>query len=268
MRRSLWIKLPTIGLALGAALGIGGALGVAVGAGILLLGTAILLAVVMHPNASLWARTRWRAAGPTDAVALTFDDGPDPAATARIAEILADRGVPAAFFVVGERARAHPDVVRRLHEAGHLVCNHTDHHAMTFHFRLWEEARRELRACNETIASLIGERPTLFRSPQGAKNPALGDVLAELDMTAVGWQVRGLDSTRGDADAIVRRVVDGARPGGVILLHDGGGFGGLEDRAGTVEALPRIIDRLRARGLRFVRLDELLEVRPYRAADA
>jgi len=265
MLRSLWIKVPTVVLALAAFWWLDGMLAIVTSVGIFLAGSALLMALVLHPNASAWAKTVWRSRKDTDAVALTFDDGPDPASTLAIADILADRGVRAAFFVVGDRVKAHPEIVRALHEAGHLVCNHTQTHSVSFHFSLWGRARRELRACNRAIASLIGKEPTLFRSPQGIKNPALGDVLGELDMTAVGWDVRGLDSMSDDAAAIERRIVPRARPGGVIMLHDGTGLGGRDDRRATLEALPRIIDGLRARGFRFVRLDELLEVDPYRA---
>lgn len=263
MARSLWIKLPTLLFAAAAWWVIGGWVGVGTAALIITAGSAILMYGVMNPNSRWWAETRWRASEKQQ-VALTFDDGPDPESTLEIARILAEQDIQAAFFVVGERAEKHPDVVAKLHEAGHLVCNHTQSHAMTFHFSLWDTARRELRACNDTIRSVIGREPTLFRSPQGFKNPALGDVLGELDMTAIGWQVRGLDSMRGDADAITSRIVERAEPGGVIMLHDGSGYGGRVDRSGTIEALPRIIAGLRARGMRFARLDELLDVQPYR----
>ncbi|MEM9069163.1 MAG: polysaccharide deacetylase family protein, partial [Myxococcota bacterium] len=259
-----WIKVPTIVLTAAALWWFDGALAIGVAAAVMTLGTGILMAVVVHPNATLWTKTRWR--GDSNSVALTFDDGPDPAATLKIAEILADHKIRAAFFVVGERTRAHPEIVAKLHEAGHLVCNHSDTHAPHFHFSLWGTVRRELRACNEAIASVIGAEPTLFRSPQGIKNPALGDVLREMDMTAVGWQVRGLDSLGDDPDAIERRILRGVAPGGVIMLHDGTGLGGRSDRSATIEALPRIIDGLRSRGLQFARLDELLGVEPYRAA--
>jgi len=266
MLRSMWIKIPMLVAALLAFLWLDGIAAVVAGCAILLGGSALLLIITMHPNASVWAKTLWRAPQETSLVALTFDDGPDPKATPKILEILAEQKISAAFFVVGQRARAHPELIERLHREGHLICNHSDTHPMDFHFRLWSTHRQEIQACNETIASAIGQEPTLFRSPQGIKNPALGDVLRELDMTAVGWQVRGLDSISGDAHAIERRIVGGAKAGGVILLHDGGGFGGRPNRDPTIEALPRLIEGLQARGLAFARLDELLKCKPYRAA--
>jgi peptidoglycan/xylan/chitin deacetylase (PgdA/CDA1 family) len=265
MRRSLWIKVPTVALAAGAFFWLGGVAGAAAAGGIFLAGAAVLFAMAVVPNSSVWVRTLSQASGTADAVALTFDDGPDPSSTLAVADILAAHGVRAAFFMVGERVRRHPEIVARLHEAGHLVCNHTDTHAVQIHFSLWATARRELRACNRAIAEVIGKEPALFRSPQGVKNPALCDVIRELDMTAIGWQVRGLDSMSGDAAAIERRVLGGARPGGVIMLHDGTGLGGRSDRSATIEALPRIIEGLKERGLSFARLDTLLGVEPYRA---
>jgi peptidoglycan/xylan/chitin deacetylase (PgdA/CDA1 family) len=166
--------------------------------------------------------------------------------------------------VVGERARTCPELLARIDGAGHLVGNHTDRHGVCFHFRLWAGVRHELFACNAAIRSAIGKEPRLFRSPQGFKNPALGDVLVEMGLLAIGWQVRGLDAIERDSAKIVRRIVAGVKPGGVVQMHDGSASFGLKDRSPTIAALPRIIDGIRASGLEFVRLDDLLQVPPYR----
>lgn len=268
MLRSLWIKIPTVVGAVAAAWWLDGVAAVVVPVLIGLAGTAALLRFVLHPNASVWTKTVWRAPGDSDAVALTFDDGPDPSLTPEILRVLDEHGVRAAFFVVGEAAREHPEYLARIHEAGHLVCNHTDTHGMDFHFRLWGPIRRELRACNDAIAAVIRKQPTFFRAPQGHKNPALCDVLNQMDMTAVGWQVRGLDSITADARIVADRILRGVEPGGVIQLHDGSGYGGRAQRRATVEALPAIIDGVRERGLRFARLDELVGQEPYRPVAA
>ena len=265
MLRSLWIKIPTLVAAVAAFWWLDGVAAIVAPILIVLAGTAALLWFVLDPNASVWTPTVWRAPGDSNAVALTFDDGPDPATTPEVLRVLDENGVRAAFFVVGEAAREHPEYLAQIHEAGHLLCNHTDSHGLDFHFRLWGPVRRELRACNEAIAAVIRKEPTFFRSPQGHKNPALCDVLSEMDLLAVGWQVRGLDSVSADSDAIARRVLRQLRPGGVIQLHDGAGYGGRADRKPTVEALPAIIEGVRARGLRFARLDELVGREPYRS---
>jgi peptidoglycan/xylan/chitin deacetylase (PgdA/CDA1 family) len=264
MRKSMLVKLPAVAVALAFLVfapsplrWIGAALA-------LLAGAVVVMRIVFDINSSFWAPTLWRAPRPTNAVALTFDDGPDPEFTPRVLRILAEKKVPAAFFVVGRRADAHPELLAETVRGGHLVAGHTYNHDLSFHFRLWGGVRREIDACNRAIVRAIGREPLLFRSPQGFKNPALGDVLREQGLTAVGWQVRGLDAIERDPEAIFHRIVRGAKPGGVIAMHDGGGLLGTQSRQPTLDALPRVIDALRASGLEFARLDALLDVEPYR----
>jgi peptidoglycan/xylan/chitin deacetylase (PgdA/CDA1 family) len=218
---------------------------------------------VFNVNSSMWADTAWRAPEPVKAVALTFDDGPDPRFTPEILRVLADKKVKAAFFSVGSRVIENPDLTKQIHDAGHIIGNHSESHGMWINFSLHKRLRREIQDTNAAIRQAIGHVPRLYRAPHGFKNPALGDVLATEEMLAVGWQVRGFDAVSGNAAKIAQRVVNGASPGGVILLHDGAGLQGTDDRSATVEALPVIIDGLRARGLEIVRLDELLKLEPY-----
>lgn len=265
MLRSMFIKLPALGLALLAPWLIPGVGGWALSLLALAAGTALVMALVLHPNASFWAPTRYRSPAPSNAVALTFDDGPDPQFTPQILDLLAARGVKAAFFVVGERVEQHPELVARIDREGHLIANHSHRHGLDFHFRLWSAVEREIASCNAAIAGVIGKVPALFRSPQGFKNPALGDVLRRRQMLAVGWQARGYDAIERSAESIERQVLAQVRPGGVVLLHDGAGLHGTLDRSPTLAALPRIIDELRGRGLDLVRLDALLGVPAYQA---
>lgn len=213
---------------------------------------------VFRVNSSIWARTLWRSPSPRQAVALTFDDGPDPAFTPRVLDILREKGAPAAFFLVGGRADEHPELVRRIQAEGHLVGNHSFSHAAAINFGLHGSLRREIDRCQAVIRRLTGRIPAFYRPPHGFKNPALGDVLEDCGMIAVGWQVRGFDAVRGDAAGIGDRILKRVKPGGVLLLHDGSGLQGTADRSATLEALPRIIDGLRERGLELVRLDDLL----------
>ena len=230
-----------------------------------LAGAATLVAwATFRVNSSFWIETHWKAPRSSRAVALTFDDGPDELYTGRVLDILSEKGVPATFFVVGERVERHPDLIRRAHGLGHAIGNHSHTHSLSFHFRHGSGLRREIDACNDAIRSAIGLEPRLFRSPQGLKNWALGDALRERGMVAFAWQARGMDYVIRDPGRIARRVVDGAVAGGVLLLHDGGGLPGSVDRSATIQALPMIIDGLRARGFTFVRADELFAVPAYR----
>ena len=223
---------------------------------IALLATALMAWGVFDVNSSLWAPTLWQVPG-VNAVALTFDDGPDPEFTPRVLEILAREQVTATFFVVGERARANPALLREIDRRGHLIGNHSFSHAWNINFSLRAGLTREIEGCNQVIEAAIGKRPKFYRAPHGFKNPALGDVLANHAMTCVGWQVRGFDAVHSDAGAIASRLVLKARAGGILLLHDGSGLHGTQDRSATLQALPVIIDGLRARGFAFKRLDEL-----------
>jgi peptidoglycan-N-acetylglucosamine deacetylase len=219
---------------------------------------------IFNVNSSFWTKTLSQPPGSARAVALTFDDGPDPHFTPLVLDILAEKQVPATFFVVGERAKRHPELLRQQHQMGHVVGNHSHTHSLLFHFRHGNRLRHEINACNEAIRAAIGLEPRLFRAPHGFKAPALADVLFEEGMTAVGWQARGKDYLTLDPGRIAQRIIRGASNGGVLLLHDGGGFQGGTDRSPTLQALPLVIDGLRELGYAFLRLDRLFGVEAYR----
>jgi peptidoglycan-N-acetylglucosamine deacetylase len=229
----------------------------------LLLGVAVMLWAVFDVNSSFWTPTYWKGPPGSKQVALTFDDGPDPEYTARVLEILARSNVPAAFFVVGHRAEEHPELLTAIHQGGHILGNHSFSHEWSINFRWRKRLVDEIRRTNKVISRTIGVRPHFYRAPHGFKSPALGDALTETDMVAIGWQVRGFDAVNGDAARIAQRIVERVRDGGVILLHDGACLQGTADRSATLEALPVIIDGLRARGFTLVRLDELLGMDAY-----
>ncbi len=186
-------------------------------------------------------------------VALTFDDGPDPAATPALLDLLAERGAPATFFLVGERARAHPDLVRRIVAEGHLVANHSDRHALTTNFFGVARLRAELTACQETLTALAGAPPRYYRPPVGLMNHAVAPVCRALGLEVVGWSVRSLDTTRRTVEAVLARVRRGLRPGAIVLLHDGGQE---PERARAIAAA--VLESAAEAGLEPVRLDRLL----------
>ncbi|MBX3459346.1 MAG: polysaccharide deacetylase family protein [Planctomycetes bacterium] len=258
MIKAIAIKLIAVLGAVACALLLPWPLGLAGAAIVVLLALGLIAWAVFDINSSFWAPTLWRSPTAVKAVALTFDDGPDPEFTPQVLEVLRAKGVTATFFCVGARVRAHPGLAKAIREQGHALGNHSDSHAMTINFSLHARLRREIRACNDAIETATGVRPTLYRAPHGFKNPALGDVLRAEGMTAIGWQVRGFDAVVNDAAKITQRIVEKAQPGGVILLHDGAGLQGSTDRTATLEALPVVIDGLRAKGLEIVPLEKLL----------
>ena len=194
-------------------------------------------------------------------VAITFDDGPDPKWTPRILDVLKERGVKAAFFLVGQNCEDHPGLVARIVAEGHEIGNHTYYHRNLATMSEWQ-MKLELVATQRLIQSITGRSTTLFRPPYNAdSNPAdLSELeplkLAEtLGYTIVLEKIDPQDWSRPGAGEIVQRVKDLRDEGNIILLHDAGG-----DRSQTVEALPQIIDYLQARGDRIVSLSELLSI--------
>jgi len=181
------------------------------------------------------------------AVALTFDDGPDPSFTPAVLDLLAAHRAHATFFVVGKGVRAHPHLVRRAVAEGHEVANHT-----LAHERLDRLDRAGVRAQLEGGAAALTAldlgptaRPRLVRPPFGFEGP-----VSRTELLAGGWEVarwNGCLERHLLRDAVgegAARLAAGARPGDVLLAHDGGA-----DRTTTVDALPDLLTALAQRGL-------------------
>ncbi len=171
---------------------------------------------------------------------LSFDDGPDPRYTPGILRTLKAHDVRAMFFVCGEMAADHKDLLRRMSDEGHVVGNHTwSHPLMTKLSRSAIRSQME-RTC-EVIEEAYGERPGWFRAPYGAWNRAVFEVGADLGMEPLAWTVDTLDWKTPGAGYIERRVIKGAGPGVVVLAHDAGGNRSQSVRA-LRDYLPRLLD--------------------------
>ncbi|MER6564405.1 polysaccharide deacetylase family protein, partial [Streptomyces sp. NPDC001027] len=153
---------------------------------------------------------------------LTFDDGPDPHYTPGILDTLAEYDVRATFFVCGEMAVDHQDLLARMADEGHVVGNHTWSHPLLTRLTR-AQIRSEMSRTSDVIEEGYGERPRWFRAPYGAWNRAAFRIGAELGMEPLAWTVDTLDWTTPGAGVIVDRVEKGAAPGVVVLSHDAGG---------------------------------------------
>lgn len=179
-------------------------------------------------------------------VAITFDDGPHPRYTAELLDGLKERGVPAAFFVIGRNIEGNEDLIKRMKEEGHEIGNHTyDHVNITIISN--EEAEEQIGKTNELIYEITGDYPAYIRTPFGCEN---NDLECGKDMLMVKWDIDSLDWTTKNPDEIVQRVVTKVDDNGIILLHDWYGS--------SVKAALRIIDILQAEGYEFVTIDELV----------
>jgi peptidoglycan/xylan/chitin deacetylase (PgdA/CDA1 family) len=193
----------------------------------------------------------------TRGVYLTFDDGPNPGVTDRILATLAAHAVPAAFFMVGRYAAAHPALARDVAAAGHEAGNHTWQH-VKLHRRGPARIRAELERTHQLLAETLGAAPRAFRAPHGYRNPFVGRAARRLGYRTFGWTYGVWDTARPGAEVIRARMRRKLRPGAILLLHDGDGYDPRGDRTQTAEALPGIIADVRDAGYEFRPLTDLL----------
>lgn len=198
------------------------------------------------------------AAHDTRRIALTFDDGPHPTATDAIRETLAKHGVLATFFVIGANVVRQPDVIRRLHQAGHEIGNHSFDHSYAGMFRgrrYWED---QLQRTNVVIHNTIGRRPVSFRPPMGFKHPGILAAARQCELQVVTWSRRGFDGVPTTSERIQERLGPTAAAGDILMLHDGAPPHIKRDPQATVNAVEPLIQTLRSRGFELVTLAQLL----------
>lgn len=164
--------------------------------------------------------TRFRSS--SRSVWLTFDDGPDPADTPRILDILEQHGALATFFVKGTSVEKYPEIAREIIARGHTLANHSaTHPSAVFWCLLPKQIASEIDRCNDAIEKATGSRPSLFRAPVGMKNLFVHPLLAERQMRLIGWSARGYDGVRTKPEAAARRILRRVEPGTIILAHEG-----------------------------------------------
>lgn len=187
-------------------------------------------------------------------VSLTFDAAWGDEDTEQLIEILGRYNVRATFFVVGEWVDRCSDSVKALHEAGHEIMNHSDSHP---HMpQLSREAMiAEIRACSDKIEAVTGVRPTLFRAPYGDYDNALLETTEMLGMPCIQWDVDSLDWKNPSVSDMVERVTSQVSSGSIVLFHNGA--------KNTPEALPAILEKLRAEGYTFLPVSEMIYTSEY-----
>lgn len=179
-------------------------------------------------------------------VALTFDDGPHPVYTKELLDGLLERKVQVTFFVTGEHAGLHPDLIERMQKEGHLIGNHTYTH-IQLRRNNRSVFREELIKTNETIREITGEEVVYVRPPYGSWDKSFEK---ELNMFPVLWSVDPLDWCSRNTDCIVQKVLTNTKENDIILLHD--------YYETSVEAALQVVDRLTEQGYTFVTVDRIL----------
>lgn len=185
---------------------------------------------------------------PERAVALTIDDGPDPTWTPQVLDLLAHHEVAATFCLVGVQVRQYPELVRGIIEAGHQVANHTMHHPINFGSLSGRRLDAEIGAAHKEIHEVTGQAPKLFRAPGGSWSRKVLKSVTKHGMLPLDWDVDPRDWSCPGTKHITRTLLR-AKPGDILLCHDGGG-----DRSETLRSLRTVIPRLKKRDLEFVTL--------------
>jgi peptidoglycan-N-acetylglucosamine deacetylase len=193
--------------------------------------------------------------GAEKVIALTFDDGPWPQTTEQILATLKQENVKATFYMVGQPLKSFPEIGKKVLADGHVIANHTLHH--------WYKkmsplvAQREIEDTAKIIKEVLGVETAYFRPPGGVLTNGLVAYAQKQNQSVNMWSVDSGDSRpkRPSPEAMLKTILAEATPGGIVLMHDGGG-----SHDNTAKAVPQIIAKLRAQGYKFVTVPELLEL--------
>jgi peptidoglycan-N-acetylglucosamine deacetylase len=211
-------------------------------------------AVIVRKN------TLYRVRSNEKVVALTFDDGPSAVWTPRILDALKEANVKATFFMLGMHVQKYPEIARRVAQEGHEIGNHTyDHHGL-FYYKP-EELDREVRDAEKAILSATGIKTKYFRPPKAWITSKEKKQLNNMGYKTVLWSLNSKDWVTFDDHFIISFILHHVQPGDIILFHDSGGVFRPEggNRKETVKTIPRLVQKLRERGYRFVTISQLLE---------
>ena len=223
----------------------------------------VLLNHVLLTACGLLPRSHWlgpnltrlpKTAAARREIAITIDDGPDPAVTPAVLDILDHFQARATFFCIGVKAEEHAELCREIVQRGHSVENHSHRHRHHFAFMGPRGFRRELQQGQDALARITGQRPAFFRAPAGLRNPLLDPVLHALGLRLASWTRRGYDTRTSDPEILLQRLTTRLQAGDILLLHDGNSALTANGAPAILEVLPRLLAIVNAAGLRPVTL--------------
>lgn len=225
-------------------------------ASLIFAGALLLLAVL--PGNSFYGKvlTHAQSTQGRKVIALTFDDGPYPPYTQKLLALLAQKNVHATFFMVGENAARHPELVRQAQTQGHQIALHAGRHQDLLKLSA-EETASNIAYGKQTLESITGRHVRYMRPPHGFKDWSVVQAINSANLEIVNWSIIPRDWTNPGAQVIADRVCEAAAPGAIVLLHDGDSPKMQASRDQTIEAAGIIIDTLRAQGYEFVTVEDL-----------
>lgn len=221
----------------------------------------ILCYLVVHAAGSIilsmqfFLPVKYKGSSQSQSIAITFDDGPIPGKTERILEILRKYQVRATFFCIGNRIDKNTALVKRIHDEGHLLGNHSYWHGKTFDLQSSSKIEKELSDTDLALKKAIGITPRFFRPPYGVTNPMVARAVKHRKYETIGWSVRSFDTITPNSGALMKRITKSLKSGDMILLHDYCDV--------TISILPALLEHINKLGLKIVRADELLNEKAY-----
>ena len=217
---------------------------------ILVIGVAIL-------KFNFFVKATCRGETATRHVALTFDDGPDPAATPKLLETLNRHGIKAGFFPIGSKVKDYSEIIKQIDQQGHILGNHTFRHAWWTNFMMGGALEREIGMAQGAIEAAIGKVPVYFRPPMGLTNPHLKRGLRKHGLSVIGWDVRSYD-TGASSEKVMKRVLKKIRNGSIILFHDVG-----KEPSHLVSQIETLIREIKSHKYTFSGLEDITGIEPY-----
>ncbi|MBI5542110.1 MAG: polysaccharide deacetylase family protein [Bacteroidia bacterium] len=191
----------------------------------------------------------------SNAIALTFDDGPNANNTPKVLEILKKHNIKACFFCIGKNIDANNELLAKIHSDGHIIGNHTHSHSYVFDLFSTKKMKADLQAASNSIYNVIEKRTKLFRPPYGVTNPNLARAVRNFGLISVGWSLRSLDTTaNGNTDKILKRL-ENVKAGDIVLFHD--------NISEIPEILEKFIELVKSKNINFIGLDDLLKCNAY-----
>ncbi|OFX41125.1 MAG: hypothetical protein A2X08_04415 [Bacteroidetes bacterium GWA2_32_17] len=203
-------------------------------------------------RSDFYFKTMCKGNNQTNSISLTFDDGPNQNITPIILNILKENGIKACFFCIGKNAEQNIELIKRIDSEGHIIGNHTYSHSNNFDLFSSSKMKNEITKTNYTIQNIINKEVKYFRPPYGVTNPNLSKALKKTNLISIGWSLRSLDTTaKGDITNTLKRL-EKIKAGNIVLLHD--------NITEAPEILEKFITIVRAKNLKFMRLDELISI--------
>jgi peptidoglycan-N-acetylglucosamine deacetylase len=219
---------------------------------------SIILYASIDPGSEIFGTVIYKLNSTDKVVALTFDDGPNGQSTRAILDILDREGIKATFFLIGKNVERYPDVAKEIVSRGHSIGNHSYSHPWKLPLENRHEVLKEVDRAEDAIYEATGTKPLLFRPPHGFRSPWMMSSIRKDGYKVVTWNDMTYDYMKQSrAKTIAKKIIGRARPGSIIVLHDGLNLNHGIDRKNTTLALSTIIRELKKKGYTFATLSDI-----------